>query len=298
MGLFGFGNFTKEGPGVRRDEPQKKPFFRFWDILVHKFWNLLVLGMLYIVCCLPIVTIGPATAGFVYVMRNYVLGRPVFLKDDFFEAFRKNWKQSVLVWFFTTVVVACDSFAIYFYAQNLYTGTGDAATVNWFGLAGFAVSLSILLIVLFMNFYIYLMIVTFDFPFKALVKNSFIFAGVGLFNNFLVVIASLLFMAVGVALIFFHYTLPLGVVYLLLLTAPFCGLLVVFNAFPMLRKHIIDPYYEEQGLPNPLDPVIDDSEAIFADDVTQRALEEERQEAMAEKRAEARKAFGLSDEEE
>lgn len=45
MGLFG--NYAKEGPGVKKNEPQKKRFFYFFELYFRKFGKLMTLSLLY-----------------------------------------------------------------------------------------------------------------------------------------------------------------------------------------------------------------------------------------------------------
>ena len=40
MGLFSF-NYAKPGPGVDANEPEKKGFFRFWEVIFEKFSKLI-----------------------------------------------------------------------------------------------------------------------------------------------------------------------------------------------------------------------------------------------------------------
>jgi uncharacterized membrane protein YesL len=40
--------------------------------------------------CLPIIFIGPATAGFAHLMRNFATSRPVFVVSDFKDTFKEN----------------------------------------------------------------------------------------------------------------------------------------------------------------------------------------------------------------
>ena len=46
MGLFSF-NYAKPGPGVDANEPEKKGFFRFWEIIFEKFGKLLGLNTIH-----------------------------------------------------------------------------------------------------------------------------------------------------------------------------------------------------------------------------------------------------------
>jgi uncharacterized membrane protein YesL len=54
-GLFGFFDFTTPGKGVDPDEPDKRAFFRFLDILWHKKGKLIVVNLMYFICILPII---------------------------------------------------------------------------------------------------------------------------------------------------------------------------------------------------------------------------------------------------
>ena len=47
MGFLGFGNYNKPGKGVSKDEPEKKGFFLYWDIVFHKFTKILGANTLY-----------------------------------------------------------------------------------------------------------------------------------------------------------------------------------------------------------------------------------------------------------
>lgn len=72
MGLFG-GNWSKAGPGVDKDAPQKKGIFLYFEIFIRKFWNLihanvlyftasiLFLVMLYVVAPIPTTVVNSMT---------------------------------------------------------------------------------------------------------------------------------------------------------------------------------------------------------------------------------------------
>ncbi len=52
MGFF-TPSFDKPGKGIDKDAPQKRSFFRFFDIVSRKFWKLGSLNMLYVLTALP-----------------------------------------------------------------------------------------------------------------------------------------------------------------------------------------------------------------------------------------------------
>ena len=54
-GIFGFFDFTKPGKGVDPNEPEKRAFFRYFELLWRKLSKLAVVNMMYFVCVLPLI---------------------------------------------------------------------------------------------------------------------------------------------------------------------------------------------------------------------------------------------------
>ncbi len=52
MGLFS-NSYTKSGPGVNPDAPQKRSFFRFFDIFSRKFWHFSKSNLIYSLFLIP-----------------------------------------------------------------------------------------------------------------------------------------------------------------------------------------------------------------------------------------------------
>lgn len=67
----------------------------FWQFLA-KIADLLVLNMLFIISCIPIVTIGPALIAMNYVTLKMAEGREGTMTGGFIRAFRENFKQGVI----------------------------------------------------------------------------------------------------------------------------------------------------------------------------------------------------------
>lgn len=62
---------------------------------LSRLTDLVFLSLLWIVCCLPVITIGPATAALYYVALKLVRGEEPKVSSAFFYGFRKNFKQGV-----------------------------------------------------------------------------------------------------------------------------------------------------------------------------------------------------------
>jgi uncharacterized membrane protein YesL len=227
LGIFGFLDYSKPGKGVYKNQPQRSRFAFFWVLFQRKFWVLIQLNLLYLIFCLPVVTIGPATAAMSYILRQFVNERPVFLLSDFWEQFCQNWKQSLAFSVIQALFIAvmAVSFQYYYYSALEHTWV--------FAVLGLC--FVIILLSVFASFYIYLMIVTLDLKLSAIIKNAFIFAILGLKTNFI----TLFFVIVSFSpLIFFPFTIMLP----LLLNLSLAGFIICYNSFPKIQQYAIEPY--------------------------------------------------------
>lgn len=57
-GFFGLFDFTKEGPGVSKDEPDKGPFLETVELMFRRFWELIKLNWMMILFQLPALAIA------------------------------------------------------------------------------------------------------------------------------------------------------------------------------------------------------------------------------------------------
>jgi len=201
---MGFFSYTplKEGKGVREDELKLRSPFLFFYLFGIKFFAMVKLNLLYIICCLPIITIGPATAALTSVLKTHIEDKHVFLIHDFFEAFKENFFKGVGVFLINAVA-----------AYSLYTVYVNYEAVPQFAPFLFPV-LFVNVLIIMMDFYIYPMMVTYDISFPALIKNGLIFALVKLFPNllaaavFIGVYYLLLWMYTGIGIILSVVFLP------------------------------------------------------------------------------------------
>lgn len=65
---------------------------------IIKIFDCMCLSILWLICCLPIVTAGAATTALYAAVYRYLRKNEGHLLRTFFDAFRENWKRSTLVW--------------------------------------------------------------------------------------------------------------------------------------------------------------------------------------------------------
>ena len=74
-------------------------------------FDLMLLNILWVVCSLPVITIGPATSALYSLMLKVARGEPAATFSAYFKAFRDNFKQSLVLGLFAlagAAVIAVD----------------------------------------------------------------------------------------------------------------------------------------------------------------------------------------------
>lgn len=70
------------------------PFIAF----LNKAADLVLLNFLYIICCIPVVTIGAATTALYYVTLRMAKNEEGYITKDFFRSFKENFRQATIIW--------------------------------------------------------------------------------------------------------------------------------------------------------------------------------------------------------
>lgn len=106
------------GPGIRPDEPEKTGPARLLQIIQLEAGSILLLNLLFLACCIPIVTIPPAVFAMNHVIRKMMLDQPVLCFYDYRTAFCTFWKQAYAAFFLTAFPLAAAGFGAYFYLKQ------------------------------------------------------------------------------------------------------------------------------------------------------------------------------------
>lgn len=241
MGIFN--DYMREGKGIDKSPDNRLRIVVFFDIYFRKFWNLILINLLYLLSCLPIITIGPATAAVSKILRNYAREEHAFIFSDFWETFKQNFWKSIGISVLNVILFSILYFDISFFLSNNEQIINVSSTMPpLIRIISLAVTLSGLVLLLFFNYYVFTMLVTFKLNFKQLLKNSFIFALIGFWRNILITIILAI-----ITLLVYIYLLPVGGVFLILLYFSTCGLIINFITYPLIKKHMIDGYDPNTG---------------------------------------------------
>lgn len=84
----------------------------FWQAMGRVF-DAFILNTLWLLCCLPLFTIGPSTTALFYGMLGIVRGDGGYPSKDFFKSLKQNFKQGILLGVPLTLVGAFLALDIY-----------------------------------------------------------------------------------------------------------------------------------------------------------------------------------------
>ena len=247
-------NYDRPGPGISKDAPPQKAVPRFFSILGRKFFDFIKLNLLFCIPAaavflltllmaritpytylifLPVILLFPFLAGLTLVTRNYAREEHAFIFSDFVDAVKDNWKA------FLIDGVLCYLLAVLFSISIPYYVSMSAHGIVYFIAA--AICSGFCLLFVFSQYYVPVMIVTFDLNMKQILKNSMIFSILGLWRNLLVTVliaafAVLLYLSQTMAL-----TLVIAAVFVIFLMFALISFVINFAVYPLIKKMMIDP---------------------------------------------------------
>ncbi len=138
-----------------------------WSI-TNKALNFLWLSILWLVCSLPVVTIGASTAALYSVTLKYARDEEGYLTSSFFTAFWQNFKQGTVIWLFLLLVSLFLGFDFVVYYRSGVADIGHMVLMT--------LCFSLALVLVLMHFYVYAVLARFENSVFHIIKNSCIMA--------------------------------------------------------------------------------------------------------------------------
>lgn len=134
------------------------------ETLWREFFEMLKLNLLFLVTCIPIVTIPASITAMSRITVTMVQDKNHFLWPDYWKAFKRDFLKSLLGGLILAAMVAAFSISTWFYYRLMRENTFFVI------LAGGSACL--LLSALMMSLYFYPMLAVVDLPTLQLIKNS------------------------------------------------------------------------------------------------------------------------------
>ena len=108
--------------------------------LLNRIGDLIVLNLVFLVCCIPIVTIGAAFTALHFVCLRMIRDEEGYITKDFFRSFRVNFRQSTMMWLFMLIILLIVGTDIVMLPK---TGATYPAFIHYFLLADAVIVLAV-----------------------------------------------------------------------------------------------------------------------------------------------------------
>lgn len=146
---------------------------------MNKFADLMYLDILTLICCIPIITIGPALTAMHYVLLKMYRNEGAPITKSFFKSFKENFKQSTVLGLIY-VVIAAVLFIDFVYIRQME----DVSL--------FIEIVVIVAIVLYAFSYVWLFPLQcrYENPIKTTIKNSFMVGALNFPKSFMMILIS------------------------------------------------------------------------------------------------------------
>lgn len=200
------------------------PFMQF----LFRVSDLIILNLIFMLSCIPIVTIGASISALHSVCLKIVRGQESYMWQGFWKAFRQNFKQGTVLWIISIVI---------FFVIHMDFTILNAGDHPLFGYVKVALG-SVTAVLLSMFIYVFPIISHFKCTIRQAIKNSlFMTIGHLPFSILLVVMYGL---------IFFLATLNVKMLALVIAVATICGFSVVTLTACIIFDRIFKKYEPEQ----------------------------------------------------
>lgn len=133
--------------------------------LLGKFANLIFINIFWLICSLPVVTIGAATTAMYSVCFKIVNNKSVSIIKDYFKSFKENLKQATVIWGLLLIAGVLVGYVI-------YLAIGQSLSGSTVGFVSLIIYVLISVVLVSMLTYAFAVLAYFDNSIMETLKNA------------------------------------------------------------------------------------------------------------------------------
>ena len=210
--------------------PEENPVVSF----LNKMADLILLNLLFLICCIPVITVGPAVTALYAVSLRSVRCGDGYVVQTFFRSFRQNFKQS----FVAGIAGLC--FVLLLFVDLFFWRNADLGA---FSTSMTVVSVCVGYLVFIVFLWLFPVIAKLENPLKVQIKNAAAMA-VAHFFPYTLIVSAIVFAAAYMA-----YTSIIADVLMLLVGFALFSYVCSFFFYKVFAKYISE---EPVGTDDPL----------------------------------------------
>ncbi len=206
----------------------KHRFTLYFMLFYEAFWRVIGANLMFILFCIPIVTIPAAIGGLTRVMSRFARDEQAFVIDDFIQGFKQDWKKNTLFSLIQILFIALAYIAIGVYSKLIENSIFSTVLV--------VLVLSVSIMFFAISNYVYIMISSVELPLRQIIKNALALYLIKPFGTLITMIVqgSVIFIAVGY--------FPVGLFLPIVIGFSLMSFTASFNAWPQIEKYVITPH--------------------------------------------------------
>lgn len=193
-----------------------------------KIWDMILLSIIWVLCSIPFVTIGPATAAMYYTIVKVIRRERGYALKEFFHSFKENLKVGII----SNILFGIVSYILYIdfmYTKSLRASGKSSGEIM------FGIFFAITLIIVFIMIFTYPILSRFTLNVRGLFKTTFLIAMRHFPTTFLLVVVTGAF------------AIACYLIYPLIFIAPaLCSLISSFLIEPVFKKYMPKPEEETE----------------------------------------------------
>lgn len=85
---------------------------------INRYADMLLTGVLFVITCLPVVTIGASLCAFYYTAMDSLRKEDGYIFKRYFSSFGKNFKKATILWLIMLAIAAILGLDVYFWLVN------------------------------------------------------------------------------------------------------------------------------------------------------------------------------------
>ena len=151
--------------------------------LLMKLFYACYLNLLWLLCSLPVFTIGASTTALYYASLKVVRGEESYVGRLFFRAFRENFRQATVLWLILLGIglfLGADGYILY----HLRAASAGTAAIFWTLILALVIAVSVVYVIVLE--YVFPLLASVSNTNRAMLKNSFLIGTHYLFATILV----------------------------------------------------------------------------------------------------------------
>lgn len=142
------------------------PFMQFMNRVADLMW----LNILFVICCIPVITIGPAITAMFYITLKMVRNEESYITKGYFKSFKQNFIQGTVIWLIALIAGGLLIFDYYIISGRIGVSIGNATVVSVMQV----LLIAVLIFYVFTFTFVFPLLSKFDNSIKNTIKNAFI----------------------------------------------------------------------------------------------------------------------------